>query len=1146
MKKSAILFQVVLLVLCLFSPVLPQAQDALSNAVTQLLDEPAPPPPTLKLVADALAAQKRWPPRNREPKDEPDADAPPKVVIDYWDGPWKKQPSDSARWRLLEAVLAEPRFYRWVLDYLPDTPEAHDRVKNFLDQAESNDNGIFGEYFGKEARESLSNWLSRHSDYKRASLIQRAEGINADKLLSYPNDDLEALAKLDWTTAQPIIERYAKNASPTLAAYSIGLLYKHCVDTNDAQTEVLREKLTNFASDYLASEQVREFALSALVESDWTGRDEWFVSKLLESPQPGVKIEESLDPFCDSISRDAEHWIPILTKLVGDTNRSTHDTAVFCLANLAARHPTVDALRPLLPWLSNPKWAHDYEPTRYRVVASLETVKMPEAIGGLLSIVQNEKNNLDKTAAQTLAAYREPRAIPVLRRRLAEANPDDESLEYLINALIYVGGLSVSEKIAAIERVATETTAEIRRYGIRHFLFLRGDKSVQASIGKALVLEHLIAQHHVTDDVLAGVLKRCTELRSSQPDVAKNLWIIAQEFDTPAISVAIAERIAARTADLDTLLTALERRAGLKSNASAVLKPLISRGGYAAGISAVLLSDTGAEASILKSKDTEARIGLMASARMVREPLELKPTAALLKSDNKSLRLAGLRYIETVDTQESRALLRADQPGEILILGARDNFDPKQQRSEEWNKWEEDLRRDVKSASVDEVFGQLEFHSTDTSFNRYSVEVRVRSDQAEMCKRKDAAREECRVLQPDELQSLRQLFDPGSFDHLPPVLLNGGGLAGSSHEFLRLNKLGGSRVYAANLFEFLFMNTWSLQSNTPHQRLAAFFESLKTNGNFELRYALKDKIKQLEVLSADDERPVSYVAGEDGQLRVLIKDENENSDATEKVQADERPKWHVLVDGRIGEVTEQPKSFEIVDTQEDLPETNRDRYRQLNPLWRIRIGKALVRALHWKDSVGLWLCRVGEEPELIAKGSYGSPLVTPDGRWLVAVKIEQTSKQSNDVLVRINLQSKKETTVASDSSYYGMTLVPGSNKVLFRHDTDDDQNHLLLDPASGAIEKAEGEFGPLEQQDSRLLQPVAGSNDYWAAITDNNANETRVGRYDTRSFKFTSMITLPGISFTSQAMWVDESANQLYIAYNGHLLRLPFGVKPTQ
>jgi hypothetical protein len=101
---------------------------------------------------------------------------------------------------------------------------------------------------------------------------------------------------------------------------------------------------------------------------------------------------------------------------------------------------------------------------------------------------------------------------------------------------------------------------------------------------------------------------------------------------------------------------------------------------------------------------------------------------------------------------------------------------------------------------------------------------------------------------------------------------------------------------------------------------------------------------------------------------------------------------------------------------------------------------------------------------------------------------------------------------------------------------------VLLDPANGKLEVVRGEFEPLSHQNSRPLQPVAGSREYWAAIPDSEKNLTKVGRYDARAFSFKPIMEIPEIYFTSEMMWVDEAEQRIYLAYNGHLLRLPLAV----
>src|SRR5262249_48635837 len=184
----------------------------------------------------------------------------------------------------------------------------------------------------------------------------------------------------------------------------------------------------------------------------------------------------------------------------------------------------------------------------------------------------------------------------------------------------------------------------------------------------------------------------------------------------------------------------------------------------------------------------------------------------------------------------------------------------------------------------------------------------------------------------------------------------------------------------------------------------------------------------------------------------------------------------------------------------------------------------------------------GRYPVLIVKGSYSNPIVTSNGDWLIVIKKE--SDQSFPV--RINLRNNQEIKLNIDNFVYPIMVVPTSGKTLLRHHRDDELEHVLLNPVTGAIKVVEGEFKPLEDQFERPLQPVAGSHEYWAAIPDDEKTTTAVGRYDAAKFHFTKMFELPEILFNSMNMWVDESAGKIYIAYNGHLLRLPLQIKEVR
>jgi len=162
-------FASLLLALFLLSPVHTQVNSNLAGAVAQLLDHPAPPPPPPKELAEALAAM-NGSARGYVSSDPPDPgeDAPIKVLMAYWLAQAReetgKQPSEKVRQRLLQACEEEPEFLPDLLDFLPNTPAAHARLKRILDE-EPNANFDPFVSFRKESRQGLREWLMRNSEY---------------------------------------------------------------------------------------------------------------------------------------------------------------------------------------------------------------------------------------------------------------------------------------------------------------------------------------------------------------------------------------------------------------------------------------------------------------------------------------------------------------------------------------------------------------------------------------------------------------------------------------------------------------------------------------------------------------------------------------------------------------------------------------------------------------------------------------------------------------------------------------------------------------------------------------------------------------------------------------------------------------------
>src|SRR5215831_6475943 len=233
MRRTASFPLLVLFLLSAVVHVAPQSRLNLSTAVTQLLDQPAP-AATLKEIDEAQAVDAKWP---REWFDtataEPGPEAPPEIFIDYWEHQDRlnagKQPSEASRLRMLEAVLREPRFQYSDLELIPDMPQTHDRIKDFLDRYERGELNFPEGAHNIGAVNRLRSWLRRHSAYFRDELVNKAREVRNNNGYLKDEDDLEALSKLDWQAASPIVESYIRQGSPAVRAFALGLKYQHFV-----------------------------------------------------------------------------------------------------------------------------------------------------------------------------------------------------------------------------------------------------------------------------------------------------------------------------------------------------------------------------------------------------------------------------------------------------------------------------------------------------------------------------------------------------------------------------------------------------------------------------------------------------------------------------------------------------------------------------------------------------------------------------------------------------------------------------------------------------------------------------------------------------------------------------------------------------
>jgi hypothetical protein len=301
---------------------------------------------------------------------------------------------------------------------------------------------------------------------------------------------------------------------------------------------------------------------------------------------------------------------------------------------------------------------------------------------------------------------------------------------------------------------------------------------------------------------------------------------------------------------------------------------------------------------------------------------------------------------------------------------------------------------------------------------------------------------------------------------------------------------------------------------------------------------IEDKIPGVEVVFADKNQYVLSVCAEDAEIRALIL---ENGAEYRPGAVNGEPEWREFSSGKPGDIRDEPSACRTSNLPSSAPKD----------ATVIQVGRpaqsngSLFYATHGADG-GIWKVAPGMEPVKIASGDYNSPVITPDGKWLVAIKPVNDGRDNVKQLIRRSLRSGDELVVAlaQPAFDYRLEYVAAHDEVLVLSVDNSgiigpgDEGYLL-DPVTGTIQPVDGEFRPMIHPISRALQSAGSPNLFWAAIYDREKRATKFGRYDSKNFVFTPLLEFPELELSSDDIWVDANGGKIWLVYQGHLLRLP-------
>lgn len=1127
------------------------------DVLKQLLALPAPTPRHAgTLTPEATERQAEFFARANPPAD----DAPIEDLVEYWARAvydlHGRHLTDAVKQRLLDHCLSEPQVLPQLLNLLPKTDAVRTRIKELYD------NDVKDERLGEEWRRDVKDWLVLNSAYFLDELIEMAQKAKDEKDGDVKNEEaLGALAKQNWSAAEPMLRGLMASGQPLSNAVALSLFYRHAIDEKDLSGEErYRRDLQAIAANRNLPPYARHTAIVTVSTSEWSGRDEWYIGLFQDQSLRELRDGNntvSYAPLLPLYNSDLDKWTPVVARLLKSDDINVRTAAADCLMMFPATDARKDVLLALVPWLSNEAWLKEMPGHRLRFIQTLGEVDVPESVPGLITLVDSDQsdNGWQRAyAAKSLARYKDPRAVPALKKILALEK--DESLrQQILEGLLGSGGLSTAEQLQAVEAYASKlTTEDGAREVTRNRSVSEEPLPLQLSIGRYLTI-----LNDVPESLVNAVLVRAESLASENPPVAKELLEIVHEWQGSQIDLDMIRRVANGSADAKMIEKLLLRKSKLHESLRPELQGLAAISGVAQGLGAVLLDDALLADGILNSKDQAAKMGLLACSRLVQKPLPLALVGPLLNSKDPLLAFAAETYLLAEDSREARELLWRRHPNEAFITGWLETLDYPTDVYTGIRKTEGKLR-----AEILEENGPIEILAMISNDEHQSTVLRIYRDKAVYTEYEDSSRYRERTVPKAEVSALKDFITTSDIADRGPML------EWCHHdcattEFLAITKEKGRRVFG--------------QARLSFDELWTHFLPLGEGEGVKTHYKLEKEIKGLEVLYANDELTVNDVSQQGSELRVFVgrvptdeemELETVDYDALAEEEAAERLErrrreaekekarlsWRVWANNQLGAVTSQPDVYPVFDSvrfitddeDESHPLEGTGRYLQ------VLTPDSVILA---QDFGGLWKQIAGGKPVRIADGLFASPIVTRDRKWIVLASTDENWSTPNHI-VRFNLQTGRlyRVNLEPADDFHPVAFVASHNKVLLRRSKGpyaqigktgvgpERPEYYLLDASTGESRLVTGEFEPLQQTGNRTLQRTDKPDEFWAAVPDNEKNKTRVGRYNTKDFSFKPVMEIPHIAFDSMGMWVDATAAKIYVVYKGQLLRLPLQATP--
>ena len=688
------------------------------------------------LVQDLLALPVPRPGMVQDPPEEPPDDAPLDQLAGFWALPMQqdKIPGDKVSERLVEVIDKRPDLLPSIVNFLPARADVCRAVQPAAENA------------------NVANWMLLHCESERETLAAYAlTAMDDDRGYVSGMEDVGALAFSDPARAEPVLLQLAASPQPNTRALAITYLYRI------TQSDEYLRALQSIAADPVAAETAREWAIDALAAAKWDGRDEWLLQLLAGGSVPELERYTAAAMISGS---DADHWIPIYVRLLDSPNQAARTLAANTLGMFNLNTARADALRPLLPWLSNPGWIEDFGMVRLRIVQSVARLGMTDAIPGLLWVLEHESDDTIRSyAAEALGELHDPRGNDTMRKLIETMESNDDRAR-VIAALDADGGYAAIELARGLEAAVALALARDDR---ADFMMYDATEHFPAEV---MIGFRVLSSDHDRDDVARMVVRRAEEIRRDQPELSEELIGVVETWPVPAANELFIARMLDGSASADEIASAIESREFIRTSPPA-LGRLRAAGGAMAGIVAILIGDSAGERRILAGHDIEEQRGLLAAARLAREELPVADVADLF-GRTPLLDDAAEAFLAHEKDAAAESLVRARHPGELVIRGWGGDSD-----------WEEEMTCRFLASDAAELI----------ALKRNALDVDDATVLAIQVTSRGAA-------SPESAQDIVTLVAASHFDDLEPIEIEAP--EGAEYEYLHLTRGGGRRVMMTN------------------------------------------------------------------------------------------------------------------------------------------------------------------------------------------------------------------------------------------------------------------------------------------------------------------------------------------------------------